>query len=125
MGSGKTGKRIVAFISFVVAMAALIGVSWACDAVFVNRVPVWVQVDDAAAQEAPEGDNPEYIYELTAYDKDGEPREVAFGTQRRLRDDAYLKLETLALRGVVSWEEVSWNDLPGPVQVELPQPALG
>ena len=37
---------------------------------------------------------------------------LGFDTSRELREGAYLKLETLALRGVVSWEEVQQKDIP-------------
>ena len=116
-------KRLVGtVVVLAVAAVAAVGLWWGYNAVFVDRVAYYVQVDDACADEAPEGDNAELNYTLTAYDESGAERELTFGTQKRLRDGAYLKLDTLALRGVVSWEEVQWDEVPAAAQEKLPEP---
>ena len=45
-----------------------------------------------------------------------------FDTSRVLRDGAYLRLEIAAFRGVISWEEVAWAELPAAVQSKLKTP---
>ena len=63
-----------------------------------------------------------YRYPVTAYDEGGGSRTVDFDTSRVLRDGAYLRLEIAAFRGVISWEEVAWEDLPAAVQSKLNAP---
>ena len=59
------------------------------------------------------------LYRLPAYDEQGNGREVSFGTERQLREGAYLKLEIEPIRGVVGWEEVSFDELPQEAQAHL------
>lgn len=51
-------------------------------------------------------------YTLQAYDDKGNTREITFGVERQLHEDAYLKLEVAPLRGVLSWEEVQLEEIP-------------
>ena len=46
----------------------------------------------------------------------------SFYTERILRDKAYLLLETRPLVGVISWEEVSWDQVPEAAQALLTPP---
>lgn len=58
-------------------------------------------------------------YTLPAYDEQGSEREISFGTERELRDDAFLKLDVVPIRGVVGWEEVQFEELPQKVQSQM------
>lgn len=58
-------------------------------------------------------------YTLPAYDEQGDEREISFGTERQLRESAYLKLEVVPIRGVVGWEEVQFDELPQKVQEQM------
>ncbi len=62
------------------------------------------------------------LYRLPAYDEQGNGREVSFGTERQLREGAYLKLEVEPIRGVVGWKEVSFDELPQEAQAHLDGP---
>ena len=55
-------------------------------------------------------------YTLPAYDKDGKTKELSFGTERQLREGAYLCLGVLPIRGVVERKEVRFDELPVKVQ---------
>ena len=57
-----------------------------------------------------------YEYTLDAYNENGKSKEVTFKTSRELKDDAYLKLDIMITRGVKTWEEVQFDDLPDKVQ---------
>lgn len=57
-----------------------------------------------------------YTYTLTTYDEGGQEKTIDFGASRKLREGAFICLEVLPLRGVISWEEVSYSDLPTAVQ---------
>lgn len=58
----------------------------------------------------------EYEYTLRAYDEHGKMQDITFKANKELREDAFLKLETMSIRGVVSWEEVNYDELPQDVQ---------
>lgn len=58
----------------------------------------------------------EYEYTLRAYDEHGKMRDLTFKANKELREDAFLKLDTMSIRGVVSWEEVPYDELPQDVQ---------
>lgn len=58
-------------------------------------------------------------YTLPAYDEQGNEREISFGTERQLREAAYLKLEVEPIRGVVGWEEVQFDEIPQKAQVHM------
>ncbi len=60
-----------------------------------------------------------FLYELPAYDEQGNERDISFGTERQLREDAYLKLEVVPIRGVVGWGEVGFDELPQKVQERM------
>lgn len=58
----------------------------------------------------------EYNYTLTAYDEKGSSKEIEFKTNRELRDTAFLEFEVMLSRGVINWQEVSYEELPNEVK---------
>lgn len=54
----------------------------------------------------------EYKYTLEFYDDNGESRDISFNTTRELKENAYIKVNYMRLRGVTSWEEVKLEDMP-------------
>lgn len=57
-----------------------------------------------------------YEYQLDSYDEQGNKKNISFGTNRLLKENAFLKLEVVPLRGVISWEEVQYDELPEQVK---------
>ena len=55
-------------------------------------------------------------YTLSAYDETGAEKELSFETSRILTDDAYLCLKGAPFRGVVTWAEVQFDEMPAAVQ---------
>jgi uncharacterized protein (TIGR01655 family) len=53
-----------------------------------------------------------YEYNLKMYDKNGKSKEIRLGTNRELKEGAFLKVYYYFLRGVHKWEEVQYDDLP-------------
>ena len=121
-------------------VAMVVGFSIAAVAVAVAIAGWWVlsgninaayytQVDNARTEELesrggvidPTG-GMSLLYRLPAYDEQGNGREVSFGTERQLREGAYLKVEVEPIRGVVGWEEVSFDELPQEAQAHLDGP---
>ena len=90
---------------------------------FVSSTEYYAQVDNTRISPAGENSNGfDYHYGLPAVDASGGEETLGFDTSRELREGAYLKLETLALRGVVRWEEVAWDDIPAAAQERLTPP---
>lgn len=48
--------------------------------------------------------------------KPGPEKELSFETSRILTDDAYLCLKVAPFRGVVTWAEVQFDEMPAAVQ---------
>ena len=57
-----------------------------------------------------------YSYELTAYNEKGKEKSVEFGTEKKLKEDAFLCLTVKPIQGVVDWKEVQYDELPTEVQ---------
>ena len=63
-----------------------------------------------------------YSYQLEGVPPAGQTTPITLDTERILRDAAYLRLKTRPLVGVVSWEEVQWDEIPEAAQGKLPAP---
>ncbi len=61
----------------------------------------------------------DYLYTLPAYNEKGKEKEMTFGTSRKLREGAYLKLTVSPLRGVVEWKEAAYEELSAEVREKL------
>ncbi len=107
-------KRIIRVILVIVAIGACgAGAWWGFNQVFTDSVEWYVQVDADRVSKAEDNANGfDWHYDLPAANAEGDVEQLGFDTSRELRDGAYLKVETLALRGVVSWEEVAPEDVP-------------
>ena len=60
--------------------------------------------------------NTDYKYTLVAYDESGNAKDVTFETSKVLTDGAYLCLKVAPIRGVVTWAEMQFDELPSSVQ---------
>lgn len=76
----------------------------------------YVQIDNTKVELLTTTDNMKYRYTLTAFNEAGKEKEIEFKTTRELREGAYLKLDVMAFRGVVSWNEVQEDELPDKVR---------
>ena len=114
-------KRLVCTILVIaVVITCGVGAWWGFGQVFTEFDEWYAQVDSDRLSEAGENANGfDYHYDLPAANASGEVEEIGFDTSRELREGAYLKLETLALRGVVKWEEVSWDEIPEAAQEQI------
>ncbi len=82
-------------------------------AVFVDATHYYTKIDNSAVKQLK---HDEYEYNLTAYDEHGKMTEVTFKAGKELREDAYLELDIMLLRGVVNWREIQLDELPLDVQ---------
>lgn len=77
----------------------------------------YLRVDNECVAEDESGDpDMPYRYELTAWSEEGAETTVIFRTARVLQDGAYLRFDATFLRGMISWEEVSRDEMPDAVQ---------
>lgn len=76
----------------------------------------YTQVDNRWVTEiAPHGAM-DYKYTLTAYNEKSVEKDISFETSKILTDGAYLCLKVAPIRGVVTWAEIQYDELPSTVQ---------
>lgn len=104
--------KIFAGIGIVVVIAVFFIIFWL---LFYQESTYYTKIDNTKVEQLDSGDM-RYEYTLDAYNEKGNSKEVIFKTSRELKDDAYLKLDVMLTRGVKSWEEVQFSELPDKVQ---------
>lgn len=57
-----------------------------------------------------------YSYTLLSYDERGDEKDISFGTERELKEGAFVRLTVLPVRGVLEWSEVEYEELPAAVR---------
>ena len=65
----------------------------------------------------------DWSYTLPSYDKDGGEKDITFGVSRELREGAFLRLTVRPGRGVMTWAEVQYDELPPAVQGHYGEPS--
>ena len=109
--SAKKKTIIVAVI--VVLAVAFIAVAFLATQ---KSADYYTQIDnDCVTEIAPLGAM-NYRYTLTASGDTGVEKALSFKTSRILTDDAYLCLKVAPFRGVVTWAEVQFEEMPTAVQ---------
>lgn len=83
---------------------------------FAHKDLYYTKIDNKKIEQVSASDEMKYEYTLISYNKNGKEKELKFKTSRELRQDAYLELDVMAMRGVVDWREVQYNELPKKVQ---------
>lgn len=76
----------------------------------------FVQIDNSEAREITPRDGMSYRYTLRAFTAEGREKEISFDTAKVLRDGAFACLRVAPVRGVISWAEVPYEELPPAVQ---------
>lgn len=106
-------KKKVWIIAVIVILVAFIAVAFLATQKSTNY---YTQIDnDWVTEIAPHGVM-NYRYALAAYDENGDEKELTFETSRILTDDAFLCLKVAPFRGVVTWAEAQFEELPVAVQ---------
>lgn len=57
-----------------------------------------------------------YKYSLVAYNSSGEAKDITFETSKILKDQAFINLKVAPIRGVVTWAEINYEELPEKVK---------
>lgn len=79
---------------------------------FIESKKYYTIVDNEKKTELDKNGDIRFEYNLESYDEEGKEKSIKFQTTRELRDGAYLKIEYMLFRGVISWEEVQKEDIP-------------
>lgn len=104
--------KILAGIGIILVIAVFFIVFWL---LFYQKSTYYTKIDNTKVEQLNSGDM-RFEYTLDAYNEKGNSKEITFKTSRELKEDAYLKLDVMLTRGVKSWEEVQYDELPDKVQ---------
>ena len=104
--------KIFTGIAIVIVVLVLCIVYWL---LFYQNSTYYTKIDNTKV-EVLSSSEMKYQYTLDAYDENGKIKKIVFKTRRELKDGAYLLLEVMLTRGVKSWKEVPFNNLPDKVQ---------
>lgn len=108
-----TKKKTIIIASIAILLVAFIVVAFLATQ---RSSDYYTQIDnDCVTEIAPHGAM-NYRYTLCAYDETGAKKELSFETSRILTDGAYLCLKVAPFRGVISWIEVQFEEIPVAVQ---------
>lgn len=102
-------EKLLVIISFIIIMAGLIVAFYI---LFINEEYYYTKIDNTKIQEIKASDEMKYEYNLVSYNENGKEKEIKFKTSRELKDGAYLKLTVMNIRGVITWEEVTLEEIP-------------
>ena len=109
-------EKIPMIIAVIIVIALAVGAYYF---LIVHKDLYYTQIDNTKIEEISGSDDMKYQYTLTAYNKNGKEKEVQFKTSRELREDAYLELDIMQMRGVVNWREVQVEELPDDVKAAM------
>ena len=106
-------EKIPIIIAVIIVIALMVGAYYF---LVIHKDQYYTQIDNTKIEEVSGSGDMKYQYTLTAYNKNGKEKEIKFKTSRELREDAYLELEVMQIRGVVNWREVQQDELPEDVK---------
>ncbi len=86
-----------------------------------NASNCYSRIDNNLVQEITPHGGMNYRYTLQVYAEDGSASSLDLDTSRILKDGAYILIRTAPLRGVLSWEEMQYDELPAAVQAKYTQ----
>ena len=112
MKKGKTALLIVGALVLILA-AGICSIGLLFQSTTDNAESLYSQIDnEKIAPITPHGG-----YTLPAYTESGAVKNLELDTSRELKDGAYILVHVAPLRGVISWEEVSFDELPASVRI--------
>ena len=109
-------EKIPMIIATIIVIALIFGAYYI---LFVHKDIYYTQIDNTKIEQISNTDDMKYQYTLMAYNKNGKEKEIQFKTTRELREDAYLELEVMSIRGVINWKEVQEEELPEDVKTPM------
>ncbi len=107
------GEKILLII-FVLIAIGIVGGAWYF--MFYESSDYYSKIDNSKIIEIAEKNGMKYEYTLDCYNQNGKQKEIKFKTTRELKEGAFIKLGVMMTRGVTSWEEVKYEELPSEVK---------
>lgn len=106
-------KKLLIGVGAALLVVICIGVAFLAGA---GSTYYYTQIDNSKVERiAPHGAM-NYSYTLLSYNEAGEERNITFETARELKEGAFIRLEVVPIRGVLTWAEVQYEELPTAVQ---------
>ena len=114
----KTAKIVLITVSAVVIAigTAIFSFGKIYETTSENTTSYYSRIDNDSVSEITPHGGMNYQYSLYVYDESGQGKTMTLDTSRILKDDAFIRIETAPLRGVVSWAEMLYEELPAAVQ---------
>lgn len=114
----KKGKILLAVIggAVLVLAVAIGGMGVLFQATGENAVSYYSRIDNNLVEPITPHGGMNYRYSLVVYGEDGGEKQLDLDTSRVLKDGAFIRIEVAPLRGVISWEEIQYGQLPAAVQ---------
>lgn len=109
-------EKLPIIIALIIVIALIVGAYYF---LVIYKELYYTKIDKAKVEQLSTTDEMKYEYTLIAYNKNGKEKEVKFKTSRELREGAYLELDLMQIRGVVSWREVQVDQLPEDVKTKM------
>ena len=106
-------KKLLIGVGAVLLVVVCVGVAFLAGA---GSTYYYTQIDNSKVERiAPHGAM-NYSYTLPSYNEDGKERSITLETARELKEAAFIRLEVAPVRGVLTWAEVQYEELPTAVQ---------
>ena len=86
-----------------------------------NYESCYSRIDNSCVEDVTPHGGMNYRYTLQVYSQEGVGKELELDTSRVLKDGAYILIKTAPLRGVIGWEELTYEQLPTAVQKHYPE----
>ena len=109
-------EKLPMIIAVIIVIALIVGAYYF---LVIHIDLYYTQIDNTKIQEMAGSGDMKHEYTLVAYNKNGKEKEIKFKTSRELREDAFLELEVMQIRGVVNWKEVQQDELPEDVKSKI------
>lgn len=109
----KKGTKMLLGVMAVVLLLVFMGIAFLTTQ---SNQNYYTQIDNRWVTQIEPHGNMNYKYTLTAYDEDGTSKDITFETSKILTEDAYLCLKVAPIRGVITWAEIQYDEMPAVVQ---------
>lgn len=107
-------KRVSSIIGILLCIVIAVAILYVC----LNTKEYYTKIDNSKCLEMSNADGYglKYEYYLEAFDMEGKGKEITFKTSRILKENAYIQVTYMPVRGVTKWLEVAQAELPEKVQ---------
>lgn len=106
-------KSKISIITGIAAFVLLCGIAYYL--LVVESSFYYTKIDNSKVEPLSTGTDMKYQYTLACYQENGMEKEIKFKTKKKLKEGALIKMKVMITRGVISWQEISYQELPSKV----------